>query len=148
RHAGTRGTPRRHRRSPRKCPISLGSSTCAASNPHAGSCRATLLWYIGTMVPMMTDDRMLRARFEDASLPVAELDHRAHLRLGWTYLAEETDFALAAWRFRRALRRYADAVGAGAKVHETITWAYLVLLREAMDGRDDPDAASLLAAHP
>jgi hypothetical protein len=91
---------------------------------------------------------ILKARFEDASLSPADLDHRAHLRLGWAYLVEDTDFALAAWRFRSALRRYADAVGAQGKVHETITWAYLALLREAMDGRNDPDAASLLAAHP
>jgi hypothetical protein len=100
------------------------------------------------MVPINHDDWILKARFEDASLAPAELDHRAHLRVAWAYLAEDTDFALAAWRFRSALRRYADAVGAQAKVHETITWTYLALMREAMDGRDDPNAASLLAARP
>jgi hypothetical protein len=100
------------------------------------------------MVPLNHDDWILKARFEDASLPPTDFDHRTHLRVAWAYLVENADFALAAWRFRSALRRYADAVGAESKVHETITWGYLALMREAMDGRDDRDAASLLAAHP
>ena len=93
-------------------------------------------------------DAALRSRVEDLSLPPSELSHRAHLRLAWTYLIEEEDFGVAAVRFRTTLRRYTTAVGASAKYHETITWAYLALLRQAMDGRADRESNALLAAHP
>jgi hypothetical protein len=93
-------------------------------------------------------DHALRARLEDASLPSAQFDHRAHLRVAWSYLAEEDDFAVAALRFRRTLMRYAETIGAPAKYHETITWTYLALVRESMEGRRDASASALLDARP
>jgi hypothetical protein len=94
------------------------------------------------------DDHTLRASLEDASLPPPCFTHRNHLRVAWSYLSEEDDFAIAAARFRATLKRYASAVGAAGKYHETITWAYLALVREAMEGRADRDADAMLAAHP
>jgi hypothetical protein len=93
-------------------------------------------------------DSTLRAELENATLSPSHFTHREHLRLAWGYLAEEADFAVAAIRFRSTLRGYTRAVGAADKYHETITWAYLALVREAMEGRVDRDSSALLAAHP
>src|SRR5688500_3403800 len=68
--------------------------------------------------------------FERCTLPPAQLDHRAHLRLGYAYLQRERDLAAAALAFRRALRRYVAAHGVAHRYHETITWAYLCLLEQ------------------
>jgi hypothetical protein len=94
------------------------------------------------------DDATLRARFSDGSLPPAQLGHREHVRLGWVALATHDDFALAAASFRRTLRGYASAIGADGKYHETITWAWLALIQEAMDGRADQSSTQFLAAKP
>ena len=79
----------------------------------------------------MTDGELL-ARFEALALTPAELTHREHVRLAFSVLAQERELAPAAIRFRTMLRRFADANGAGAKYHETITWAYLFLIHERM----------------
>ncbi|HEY1558939.1 MAG TPA: hypothetical protein VGF94_29145 [Kofleriaceae bacterium] len=71
------------------------------------------------------------------------LTHRRHLELGFDVLVREPDFAAAAATFRAELRRFA-----GAKYHETITWAYLALIAERMHGRGYASAAELLAEHP
>jgi hypothetical protein len=96
------------------------------------------------------DDALLRQQVEDGSLPPELFGHREHLRLAWSFLAEEEDFAIAAARFRGALRRYASSsrVGANAKYHETITWAWLAIIREAMEGRVDASSRDFLAARP
>jgi hypothetical protein len=103
---------------------------------------------VPSTAPIELDDRTLRARLEDTTLPPSAFGHRAHLRVAWSYLAEEDDFAVAAARFRRALLGYATSLGATSKYHETITWVYLALVREAMDGRSDDDANAFLAANP
>ena len=44
-------------------------------------------------------DLEFRAAFEAATVPVAEFDHRAHLRLAYVYLVEgDTESALASVR--------------------------------------------------
>ena len=51
------------------------------------------------------------------------------MRLAWIYLS---DYALleAIERFTQSLRRLAAHCGAPGKYHETITWAYLLLIHE------------------
>jgi hypothetical protein len=97
---------------------------------------------------MVRSDQDLHAPFVDLTLSPERFGHREHLRLAWIALHEHADFAEAAGRFTRALRRYVTHVGAAAKYHETITWAYLALIREAMLGQDFADSESFLAAHP
>lgn len=80
----------------------------------------------------------LRAAFEQCTLSPADFSHRNHLALGWSYL-RELGFPDGAARFREQLQAYVAAVGATAKFHETITWAYLVLLNEEMTLRSPPD---------
>ena len=97
---------------------------------------------------MVPSDQLLHEQIVDLSLPAAGFGHREHLRLAWIALSEHAEFAEAAGRFTRALRRYVTHLGAADKYHETITWAYLALIREAMQGRSDADSQAFLAAHP
>lgn len=69
--------------------------------------------------------------FEERTLPPAAFTHRAHLAVGWSYL-QRYGFPQGALRFREQLLEYVASVGARAKYHETITWAYLVLLNEEL----------------
>ena len=75
----------------------------------------------------MPDD--LIRRFEDGTLPPSELHHKDHVRLAWLYLNEETPLSALA-RFTEGLKRFASRIGAEGLYHETITWAYLLLIHE------------------
>ncbi len=82
--------------------------------------------------PGVTADDLAFARaFARAALPAAEFSHRGHVRVAWVYLRGRP-FARAALCFGRHLRRYARALGAEGKYHETLTWAYLALLNEGL----------------
>lgn len=77
------------------------------------------------------DDRELLTRFEDCTLPPAEFTHRNHVRVAWLYL-REAPVLDALTRFVASLKRYAGSLGASAKYHETITFAFLFLIHERM----------------
>ncbi|HEU4532564.1 MAG TPA: hypothetical protein VFS00_00555 [Polyangiaceae bacterium] len=77
------------------------------------------------------DDLAFARAFARGSLPAGEFSHRGHVRVAWVYLRRRP-FARAALCFGRHLRRYARALGAEGKYHETITWAYLVLINERL----------------
>jgi hypothetical protein len=89
------------------------------------------------------DDTTLLARFEQLELPPQELRHREHVRLAFAMLARD-DFATAAVRFRTALQAFTAKHGAQAKYHETITWAYLVLVHQRMTERSYASSLELL----
>ena len=82
-----------------------------------------------------TDDTMLA--FERGTLDPAQFSHRVHLSLAWQYL-QRGGFPDGAQQFRYHLQRYVAKVGAQSKYHETITWAYLVLLNEELCLRSPP----------
>lgn len=79
--------------------------------------------------PLGADD-MLRA-FENCTLDPAQFTHRQHLSVAWTYL-QRYGFPQGAVMFRERLQAYVASVGAAAKYHETITWAYIVLMNEEL----------------
>ena len=79
----------------------------------------------------MTDQELLR-RFEDCTLDA--FPHRDHVRVAWLYLRRDS-FLRAAAAFVDGLRRFATAAGKPGLYHETITWAFLVIIRERMHGR-------------
>jgi hypothetical protein len=64
--------------------------------------------------------------------------HADHVRLAWIYLR---DYPLleAISRFTTTLKRFAAHHGAAGKYHETITWAYLLLIHERMQRGGVPD---------
>lgn len=79
--------------------------------------------------PLSDAPKDLLTAFEDLTLDPAEFSHRRHLELGWRYLQRD-GFPDGCSRFIERLRAYTQHVGAAAKFHETITWAYLVLMNE------------------
>jgi hypothetical protein len=81
----------------------------------------------------MTDHEFVQA-FEACTLPSEAFDHRNHVRLAWLYLREQPLLA-ALPRFVDSLRRYAGSLGASAKYHETITYAFMFLIHERMTRR-------------
>ncbi|HEY0938852.1 MAG TPA: hypothetical protein VGE08_02040 [Steroidobacter sp.] len=83
-----------------------------------------------------TDEATMRA-FEQGTLDPAQFSHRQHLALAWRYLQRD-GFPEGAQQFRYHLQRYVASVGAEGKYHETVTWAYLVLLNEERCLRSPP----------
>ena len=82
-------------------------------------------------VPAGPKDADVVRAFEEGTLEPAHFGHRQHLLVAWTYLST-LPFGEAAIRFASQLRRFAERHGAGAKYHETVTWAYAALLHERM----------------
>jgi hypothetical protein len=85
-------------------------------------------------------DLEFRAAFEAGAFPVAEFDHRAHLRLAYVYLVEgEPESALASMRSALAAFLARDGIDP-AKYHETITRAWVLAVRHFI--AKAPDTAS------
>ncbi|MBW8878426.1 MAG: hypothetical protein JF614_25990 [Acidobacteria bacterium] len=87
---------------------------------------------MSTMTTAAMTDAEFLARFEDCSLPNAAFHHRDHVRLAWLYLRRHSPLE-ALTRFADGLRRFATANGHPGLYHETITWAFLLLIRERME---------------
>lgn len=77
------------------------------------------------------NDREFVAAVENCLLSCREFHHADHVRLAWIYLGDHS-LIEAIGRFTGSLRRFAAHCGAPAKYHETITWAYLLLIHERM----------------
>jgi hypothetical protein len=76
----------------------------------------------------MTGDELIR-QFEDGTTPAATFHHADHVRLAFEYLCRYSALE-ALRRFSAALQRFAAGQGKAQLYHETITWAYLLLIRE------------------
>ncbi len=77
------------------------------------------------------ENREFVEQFEACTLPPSQFHHRNHVRLAWIFL-DELPLLDALARFRTSLQRYAGSLGASAKYHETITFAFLFLIHERM----------------
>jgi len=77
------------------------------------------------------EDTALIDGLEACSLGDGEFGHAEHMRAAWVYL-RRAPFTRAADRFATSLRRFAEARGATGLYHETITWAFLVVINERM----------------
>jgi len=84
----------------------------------------------------MTDDEFI-ASFESGILPNESFHHRDHVRMAFLYLRRYPPLQ-ALERFSAALERFAAANGKPQLYNETITWAFMFLIRErlARAGRD------------
>ena len=92
-----------------------------------------------TLTEALTDDDFV-ARFESCTLPNSAFHHQDHVRLAWIYLRRHSPLE-ALTRFAEGLRRFATANGHPGLYHETITWAFLLLIRERMERDDRGDAS-------
>jgi hypothetical protein len=75
-------------------------------------------------------DELLR-QFEDCSLPLEALRHSVHIEIAFLYLCKYSVLDVLG-RFPAALTHYAEAHGKAGLYHETITWAYILLIHERM----------------
>lgn len=92
------------------------------------------------------DDREFVTQIEACTLPPSEFGHRNHVRLAWVYL-HEAPLLEALPRFVTTLKRYAASLGAAAKYHETITFAFLFLIHERMQRDPLPTFDAFAAAN-
>ena len=83
-----------------------------------------------TLEAMMTGDKLIK-QFENGTTPPETFHHADHVRLAFEYLYRYSALE-ALEKFSVALRRFAAARGKPQLYHETITWAYLLLIRERM----------------
>jgi hypothetical protein len=79
---------------------------------------------------MMTGDELIQ-QFEGGTTPRGAFHHADHVRLAFEYLYRYPVLE-ALEKFSAALKRFAAAQGKPQLYHETITWAYLFLIRERM----------------
>lgn len=89
-------------------------------------------------VELMTDADFLAA-VEAATWPGKAFNHRAHVRLAWLCL-REWGFEAGLERVKGLIQRYAAALGATGKYHETLTRAWAELVQVGLDAA--PGAAS------
>lgn len=79
----------------------------------------------------MVSDEELISRFEGGAVSAESFHHADHVRLAFAYL-RTYPVATALEKFSTALKRFAMSVGKPQRYHETITFAYLFLIRERM----------------
>src|SRR2546430_371861 len=70
---------------------------------------------------------------------ISDFHHADHIRLAWVYL-RTLPLLEAIERFTTSLKRFADHHGKPGLYHETITWAYLLLIHERMNGEQSFEA--------
>jgi hypothetical protein len=100
------------------------------------------------MIEMLTyemTDEELMGRLEDGSIAPGSFHHLEHVRAVFLYLRRYPVLE-ALQRFAAALKRFATAVGKADRYHETITWAYVFLVRERMS--EDQDWECFAAENP
>lgn len=76
----------------------------------------------------MSGDKLIE-QFENGATPAATFHHADHVRLAFEYLRRYSALE-ALQRFSAALQRFAATQGKAQLYHETVTWAYLLLIRE------------------
>ena len=94
----------------------------------------------------ITDDALVEG-FLDASLPSAAFHHEQHVRCAWLFV-RRYGMPAALDAFPAALRRFADAKGATTLYHETITWAFLLIIHERQERGLASDWDTFAAANP
>src|SRR5580692_3302411 len=86
----------------------------------------------------MSDDEFI-ASFENATLDNATFHHTDHVRMAFLYLSRYPALE-ALQRFTTSLAKFAAAKGKPELYHETITWAFLFLIRERMARSPGPQS--------
>jgi hypothetical protein len=76
----------------------------------------------------MTDDQLLEG-FEACTFPASDFHHPEHVRVAFLYINKYPVLS-AIERFSSALKKFAAAAGKPDLYHETITWAFVLLIHE------------------
>lgn len=94
----------------------------------------------------MTNEEIIR-RFENGQVPPESFHHSDHVRLAFAYL-REYPVLTALEKFSLALKRFAASVGKPDRYNETITCAYLFLIRERMARSPESNWEQFATANP
>tara|TARA_R110001599_G_C12269168_1_gene661188 strand:- start:6082 stop:6513 length:432 start_codon:yes stop_codon:yes gene_type:complete len=89
------------------------------------------------------EDREFKCLVESCEFPVAEFDHRAHIRLAYVYLAENsTDQSVEFMRDTlTALLKHAG-LDPSQKYHETLTEAWVLAVKHFMESAGNSKSAN------
>ena len=96
--------------------------------------------------PAEAGHHLLKA-FLDATLPSDQFHHTQHVHVAWLFV-RHYGMPAALTEFTAAIKRFADAKGATGLYHETITWAFLLLIAERQARCEARDWADFAAANP
>jgi hypothetical protein len=91
------------------------------------------------------NDQEIIEVFEKSQTPGGSFHHADHIRVAFAYLSRYPALE-ALQKFSSALQRFAVAQGKPGLYHETITWAYLFLIRERMLRAGHPQSWEEFAA--
>jgi len=78
----------------------------------------------------VSDAELLEA-FEQCTLSNSAFHHEDHIRVAFLYLSRLPALQ-ALQRFRDSLVRFAETHGKAGLYNETVTWAYILIIRERM----------------
>jgi hypothetical protein len=90
-------------------------------------------------------DREWMEQFESCVLPNDSFHHADHVKMAYLYLQKYPPLE-ALGRFSASLVRFATAHGKPHLYNETVTWAFLLLIRERMARVNPPQAWAEFAA--
>lgn len=93
------------------------------------------------------DQQQLFDSFVDTSLRADQFHHRQHVQVAWLFVLKY-GMPGALGEFSAAIKRFADAKGATGLYHETITWAFLLLIAERQARNPADDWPAFEAANP
>ena len=77
---------------------------------------------------MLSEEELIEA-FEARTLAPSAFSHREHVRVAWAYLRRET-LAEAIVKFCAGLKAFADAIGKAGLYHETVSWAFMLIIQD------------------
>ena len=97
---------------------------------------------------MQTEKEFLM-KVESGELPLSEFNHTAHVKLGWIYLQNQP-LPEALIQFRDSLKRFIALHGKSTLYHETITFAFMILIHERIQiqSLDNPSWSQFAEANP
>ena len=87
----------------------------------------------------------LMEQFERGTLPNGSFHHADHVRMAFLFLSKHAPLE-ALEKFSAALARFAAANGKPHLYNETITWAFLLLIRERLARAPEPQTWDEFAA--
>jgi hypothetical protein len=87
------------------------------------------------------------AHFEGPDLDPATFHHADHVRMAWCYL-RTLPLAETVGRFAEGLRRVAARAGRPDRYHETVTWAYVLIIHERMSADPELDWPDFADGNP
>jgi hypothetical protein len=97
-------------------------------------------------MPSLSEDELIEA-FEACTLAPAQFPHREHVRLAWAYLRRES-LADAIAKFCGGLKVFAASIGKAGLYHETVSWAFMLIIQDRIARGQHDTWAAFAAANP